>query len=582
VCVCACECVCLCVCIFNCCLSRLACSQAYQLMELPRSGTDGDDLPRSSTDGDDLGETVTLTFRRVDSSERHFTVLGRTNSSAALLKAILREKSTGLWAVPDARIRLLFRGVELPDDCPLAKHLPAAAAASMGVVDLQFLIVKGEANVLGGCGAGLERLKDVPCPEELEATIKRCNDGLHEGVEPVMANGGTGGVYFLRGGGNSNCIPLAVFKPKDEEAGSPLNPNGYEGQENSRGLKPGVPSAHRAAREVAAYILDSRGSASSVPMTTLARGQHHRFAPLQGEGGGVVWKIGAVQAFMNTSETSDNFGRQTYSVSDVHRVGILDVRIANSDRNYGNLLVLVGGERPRQQYKLIPIDHGCSLPDRLGISYEDVVWMDWPQARRPFDEETRAFIAQLDGASDAEDLEEKLGLERHGLRMLQVTTLWLQFAARRGCTLRDIGVGLYRTHAEAGPSEVEKLIDQCVTHAFSVRSFRRSAAAGADSDGDDGGLARTSTYTPAAEPRIFRRESDGIFVRRDASGTELKWTEVEETDFIRQVTAGLQRLAETTEPRPEIPEPPRRAYIPPHLRNRVGEPVSSATHSIEP
>lgn len=524
-------------------------------------------LPSDPPLVDALGETVQLSYRPVgNSGYEHFTALACTSSSARLLKAVVRNKCDGLVDVPDARIRLLFRGVELPDDAPLAKHVPAAAAASMGLVELQFLVLQGEADdVWGSCGAGLERVEEVPCPEEFEAALVRCAEALHDGVEPIMANGGTGGVYFLRDSDAGR--PLAVFKPKDEEAGSPLNPHGYEGPENSRGLKPGVPSAHRAAREVAAYLLDrAYGGFSSVPMTTLARGKHRRFAPLNG--GDVVWKIGAAQAFVDTTETSDNFGPQSYSVGDVHRVGILDVRIANSDRNYGNLLVHVGGERatPSSPYSLVPIDHGCSLPDRLAISRDDAVWMAWPQARMPFDEEELAVIASLDGAKDACNLEAQLGLERHGLRLLEVTTLWLQFAAKRRCTLRDVGEALYRINAEAGPSEVEKVIDRCVDSAFTVQlSCRAPPAEGG------GGLFRTSTHTPSTVSRICRRPEDGIFVRRDVSGNELPWTSHAETDFRRHVLAGLERLALTTEPRPVDPEPPRRvsrAYVPPHLRNK--------------
>ena len=53
----------------------------------------------------------------------------------------------------------------------------------------------------------------------------------------------------------------------------------------------------------------------------------------------VVWKIGAFQAFIETKDTAGNFAPQVFPDSDVHRIGILDIRIINLDRNDGNLLV---------------------------------------------------------------------------------------------------------------------------------------------------------------------------------------------------------------------------------------------------
>jgi len=37
----------------------------------------------------------------------------------------------------------------------------------------------------------------------------------------------------------------------------------------------------------------------------------------------------------------------------------------------------------RHTIKLIPIDHGYTLPDSLGVSLDDWVWASWPQVSRP-------------------------------------------------------------------------------------------------------------------------------------------------------------------------------------------------------
>ena len=59
--------------------------------------------------------------------------------------------------------------------------------------------------------------------------------------------------------------------------------------------------------------------------------------------------------------------------------------------------------------KLVPIDHGYSLPHTL----EDVCfeWEFWPQAKVPFSEDTRAYVAAIDVDADVELLRE------HGIEL---------------------------------------------------------------------------------------------------------------------------------------------------------------------
>lgn len=52
----------------------------------------------------------------------------------------------------------------------------------------------------------------------------------------------------------------------------------------------------------------------------------------------------------------------------MHKIGILDIRIVNCDRNDANILVkklMMGKEKPRKVMRLIPIDHGLSFPDNF-------------------------------------------------------------------------------------------------------------------------------------------------------------------------------------------------------------------------
>lgn len=83
------------------------------------------------------------------------------------------------------------------------------------------------------------------------------------------------------------------------------------------------------------------------------------------------------------------------SVRDVQRIGILDIRLFNTDRHAGNMLVrrprspASGGSAAkldgsmlldRQAYELIPIDHGFALPEALEPPYFE--WQHWPQVGR--------------------------------------------------------------------------------------------------------------------------------------------------------------------------------------------------------
>ncbi len=97
------------------------------------------------------------------------------------------------------------------------------------------------------------------------------------------------------------------------------------------------------------------------------------------------------QEFVQHDCDTSEMGSSRFAVADVHRIGILDLRLFNTDRHAGNILV----RRPRAsganlsalarlddaQLALIPIDHGFCLPEALEPPYFE--WQHWPQARAP-------------------------------------------------------------------------------------------------------------------------------------------------------------------------------------------------------
>ncbi|MQK22206.1 hypothetical protein EI013_27970, partial [Escherichia coli] len=116
-----------------------------------------------------------------------------------------------------------------------------------------------------------------------------------------------------------------------------------------------------------------------------------------------------------------------------------DIRILNTDRHAGNLLVRkLDGDGTFGQVELIPIDHGLCLPETLEDPYFE--WIHWPQASIPFSEDELSYIGNLDPAQDCEMLRMELPMIREAcLRVLVLCTIFLKQAAAFGLCLAEIG-----------------------------------------------------------------------------------------------------------------------------------------------
>jgi hypothetical protein len=97
---------------------------------------------------------------------------------------------------------------------------------------------------------------------------------------------------------------------------------------------------------------------------------------------------------------------------DVHRIGILDIRILNCDRNDENILVQKKRDKKTGNvyYRLIPIDHSLSLPDCIKISEYEMCWMNWDQARVPFSNEDLKYIRNINYLEDMKRLSHNIKL----------------------------------------------------------------------------------------------------------------------------------------------------------------------------
>jgi len=226
--------------------------------------------------------------------------------------------------------------------------------------------------------------------------------GLAAGQAPKLAAAGTGGSYFIADAEGKN---VAVFKPEDEEPMAVNNPKGHCSG-GTEGYRRGVAPGEGAVREVAAFLLD-HGHFSGVPPTALV--SCHEMSTLANPEVPLAAKIGSLQAFVASESDCEERGTAIFCTEEVHKIAILDIRIANCDRNGGNILVQRREGDRTCGWTLVPIDHGYCLPSSFAdLEWE---WRWWPQAQKPFSQKSKEYIAALDVDRDQETL------AAHGLQL---------------------------------------------------------------------------------------------------------------------------------------------------------------------
>ncbi|XP_057505557.1 phosphatidylinositol 4-kinase gamma 8-like [Actinidia eriantha] len=257
---------------------------------------------------------------------------------------------------------------------------------------------------------------------------------IASGVVPVPVSSGLGGAYFLHGRHND---AIAVIKPSDEEPLAFNNPKGFAGRMLGQpGVKRSIRVGETGVRELAAYLLD-KGGFAGVPPTALVKISHvsafHLNSDSQeiSQAPPVPYKVASLQQFIDHDSDAGDLGPSSFSVSSIHRIGILDVRLLNLDRHAGNMLVKHGHE-------LVPIDHGLCLPEWLDDPYFE--WLHWPQASIPFSDSEVEYTLNLDPFEDAELLRNELpSIRESSIRVCVLCTIFLKQAVVAGLCLADIG-----------------------------------------------------------------------------------------------------------------------------------------------
>jgi len=251
---------------------------------------------------------------------------------------------------------------------------------------------------------------------------------------------GVNGAQKIRDSKNQAYVFKAIDnEQKDSDGKSELAP-----------MREGLEFGQTVRNEVGVFLLHK----NFVPKTEIVIGKE-KGAASQG-------KIGTIQKFIENDGPADDYGEAKFSVESVHQLGILDIRVCNLDRHFGNILVKKTlGE---SEYQLIPIDHGYSFPDFRKLKDVCFEWINWKAAQKPFSESTRKYIASLDAIEDATTVKKEAQLSQPSVITLILSTYLLQYCSKCGLTLQEIAtlVQRYRTRYDAdkndSPSCLERLI----------------------------------------------------------------------------------------------------------------------------
>lgn len=153
------------------------------------------------------------------------------------------------------------------------------------------------------------------------------------------------------------------------------------------------PSSPRPEQQEASDILSQASLESSMSLSSLIQAKRVSLDSNSGcrrqsiDNSRVVTKLGSLQEFVLHDCDTSEMGPSLFSVQDVHRIAILDIRLFNTDRHAGNILV----QRPKATgskfsalerlnqppCRLLPIDHGFCLPEALEPPFFE--WLHWPQ-----------------------------------------------------------------------------------------------------------------------------------------------------------------------------------------------------------
>jgi len=387
--------------------------------------------------------------------------------SAAETVESLKRRIEAAEGIPALDHRIVHNGQYLPETASLADY---------GVDEDSVLVLEPVSKYPIQGANGVDNVDESL--QKCVTMMQQAQAGFDMHMAPCLASAGTGGAYFLLGPLGDK---VAVFKPEDEEPNAENNPRGRStprdhlsrtfsttssssstssassgsGNSKTEGLRKGTLPGEGACREFAAYLLDHQNLATVPPtaMVCLKQTSNKKYASVDWHG--TQGKRGSIQMFVPYEADCEEMGISQFRKHEVHKIALLDIRLANTDRNGSN--VLVRRKQGEAEWSLVPIDHGYCLPGSLSdISFD---WIYWPQASEPFDQEMLDYIQDLDVNKDLAKL------ASHGIKLrpecqlvFRVCNLLLQLGVKIGLTAHDLGSIMCRQTMQQ--SILEKLSHQ--------------------------------------------------------------------------------------------------------------------------
>lgn len=286
-------------------------------------------------------DVISTLFYEIN-GHRHISLLIFPFYDVQMLKRLLIKKLD----LPDIKVNdilIFYKGIKLPNYRIISTYLD-----NTNRVDNVKKKKKKKVNKLYWAikdpnpNASIRVIDNKSYPPFFENILNDIKLAFKKNIAPKLTMDGTGGTYLLF---NSKKKVCSVFKPADEEAFSPFNPRGYEGKIYQEGFRAGVLSGEGASREIAAYILDNTyNNFSNVPCTIMVEACNPHFNNKSNlkyiyNENTLKWKCGSLQEFIDSRESVGNYDHKQFSIRDIHKIAILDIRVMNLDRNDGNILV---------------------------------------------------------------------------------------------------------------------------------------------------------------------------------------------------------------------------------------------------
>lgn len=262
----------------------------------------------------------------------------------------------------------------------------------------------------------------------------------------------------------------AVFKPYEALKGLVANPMDQLT----------LNSKQHALNEVCAYKFDQHsavGLRAGVPETQHVKLPAAMFTEPSDTSSHLGFIRGSVQKFVPNTESCEDYGPNLFTKDDVHRIGLLDLRILNCDRHSGNMLF------NSSQKRLIPIDHALSFPsvdfdvdneetavrpafdkDYNNLSLADISfdWLMFPQAKLPFSKDVIEGIKSMNVVKDLETMKKLNMSVNQRLAVFMSSALLRLGAIEYNKTLYELGMIAQRTGARTNPSILEQLAQESI------------------------------------------------------------------------------------------------------------------------